>query len=128
MTVFTVVCSVQIMQQVWAPEGVASELPCRAGVLSLIAALDRATESTASDAAGREGIVQFRQALEPEWGAAPTFRARCKNDPTAEKALGVALRLRYTAEDSLRLEKAELSRLRRKLGLLQRQLAQPPAP
>ena len=119
---FTVVCSVQIMRQVWAPERVPSVLSCRDGVLALSAALDRARDGAAAELGEREGLARFREALQPEWATLPALEDRCRSDVQGRAALQALVRLRYTEEDGLRLEAGELSRLRRKLSHLQDQL------
>ena len=124
-TAFTVVCSVQIMQQVWAPEGTPTDRDCRSGVLTLIAALSRARDGAAAQLGEREDLARFRAALQPEWSTLPTLRERCQQDRTARSALEAVVRLRYTEEDGLRLEAGEPSRLRRRLRQLREELEKP---
>jgi len=121
-TAFIVVCSVQVMQQVWAPETVRSELSCEDGALSLIGALRRARERAAPELGERESLRRFRKALLPEWASSDFFSVKCKSQPKIRAALRAVTRVRYAEEHALRYEAADIAGLRRDLDRVERGL------
>jgi hypothetical protein len=109
---FTVVCTLQIFEQVWeAPAPCASE--CRTGIAELIAAVRRARTAAANGTGGeREALQRFREALLPEWSMRPGLGVRCKGDREATFALGAVDRLRFAEEHALRYEALDVAHRR----------------
>src|SRR5689334_13418695 len=79
LTSFTVVCSVQIIIQAWAPSGVHADVDCPRDIRALIAAVRRARDAAMQATSGeREAVSRFRAALEPEWSRRPAIGDRCR--------------------------------------------------
>lgn len=115
---FTLVCSAQIIHEVWF-RTVQVDVSCRGGVAGLIRALDRA-RSAAADANGEaRALEHFRQALKPEWLERPGLTAACGGDKSALSALKALDQLRYAEEHAVRYEAVGLARQRRLVQELQ---------
>ncbi len=123
MTTFTVVCSIQIIQQAWRPPASGAVVDCRPGIEGLIAAVRRARTAAANGTGGeREAIQRFREALLPEWAARGGLEARCQGDPEATHALGEVDRLRYAEEHALRYEALDVAGRRRAVAAIAQKL------
>ena len=113
-TTFTVVCSIQIIQQAWRAPASNAAVDCRPGIEGLISAVRRARVAAANGTGGeREAIQRFREALLPEWAARGALEGRCQGDPEAVRALGEVDRLRYAEEHALRYEALDVAGRRR---------------
>ncbi|HLV22414.1 MAG TPA: hypothetical protein VKZ49_16085 [Polyangiaceae bacterium] len=129
---FTVVCSIQIIVQVWDLGGsgaVAPGIGCREGVSDLLTAIRRARRGAAAETGGEHAALQrFRQALGPEWQLRPALDEHCAQDPAAQRALKAIDRVRYAEEHAVRYESADLARRRRDLRRVEQELLQSSAP
>jgi hypothetical protein len=113
-TTFTVVCSIQIIQQAWQEPEAEAAVACRPGIMNLITAVRRARSAAANGTGGeREAMKRFREALLPEWSLRPGLARRCAGDPEATRALGAVDRLRYAEEHALRYEALDVAGRRR---------------
>jgi hypothetical protein len=122
-TGFIVVCSIQILVQVWAPEVTSTELDCRPGAAKLLDAVRRARTAAATTTGGeREALSRFRAALAPEWTWRAALEDRCTGDPTGRKALREIDRFRYADEHAVRYDATSLSRLRQRMKTLENEL------
>jgi hypothetical protein len=122
-TGFIVVCSIQILTQVWAPELTSTELDCRPGAAKLLDAVRRARSAAATTAGGeREALSRFRAALEPEWSWRASLEDRCKGDPAGHEALREIDRFRYAEENAVRYDATSLSRVRQRMKTLENEL------
>ena len=120
---FTVVCSIQIILQVWAPESRPTGLECRPGVEGLLEAVGRARRAAADSSGGeQEAMARFRHALEPEWNSRSELDDRCKGDATGRRALAIVDRLRYAEEHAVRYEAVDVAPLRRRIDELENDL------
>ena len=117
--------TVQIIRQVWFPPTSAETVACRPGVLALITALRRARLAADAETGvgDRVAVTRFRAALRPEWDQRADLGRSCAGDSTAEHALHEIDRLRYAEEHATRYEAVELTRRRRDIAALERQLA-----
>jgi hypothetical protein len=122
----TVVWSLQIMKTVWSPSRGPEPASCRAGVLGLIRAVERARVAAAglAEASERESLARFRVALEPEWLSRPNLDALCV-DPHERSILREIDRLRYAEEHAVRYEATALARDRKRARDLERELESP---
>lgn len=122
---FTVVCSVQILIQVWAPQPPSGPLPtsCRAGISELLTALKRAREAAAQEPNGeRAALSRFRDALLPEWSKRAALDSLCRDDAPAARALSLLTALRYAEEHAVRYEAVALAEQRRQMEATARSL------
>lgn len=119
-------CTVQIVLAVWFPDRSAQGLSCRAAVLDLAAAVDRARERAAVEGpqGERAALAVFRQSLEPEWTLLGSVRASCRDDDHALRALRTVELLRYAEERAVRYEALDLAPLRQRALTLRRELGQ----
>lgn len=128
-TTFTVVCSVEIIVQAWAPSGPRVEVDCRRDVQALIRAVRRAREAALQATSGeREAVSRFRAALEPEWSLRAALGDRCKTDLETVRTLEEVDRLRYGEEHALRYEALDIANLRHRVVVEEKRLqnAAPP--
>jgi len=114
-SVITGVWSTQIVLQVWFRDASSSAPPCREGLKSLIAGLERAREAAASPAGERERVRRFRAALAPEWNADFSLGESCRKDSELSHALDEIRALRYEEEQAVRNPAAELAAKRRRV-------------
>jgi hypothetical protein len=120
---FTVVCSIEIIVQAWAPTGPSADVDCRRDILRLIRAVRRARESAIQATSGeREAVARFRAALEPEWSLRPAIGDRCKREAASMRALEEVDRLRYGEEHALRYEALDIASLRKRIEAEERNL------
>ena len=123
---FTLVCSVQIIRQVWwpsIPSGPAVD--CTDGLKSLHEALLAARRSAAEIQGEREALQRFRQTLGLPWERRLALEPLCRGNARAMRALGELDRLRYAEEHAVRYEAAGLSRRRRRVDALMAELPRP---
>ncbi len=64
---FTVVCSVQICLQVWAPRVEPAPFDCSAGTLALVDSIDAARLAAADEPDEQAALTKFRGALGSTW-------------------------------------------------------------
>ncbi len=115
---FTVVCSVQICLQVWAPEVTTSDLDCSAGTLRLIEAIEAARVASADQAEEQAALARFRGALAPAWTHRPGLARACAGDPAAVQRLHAVDRLRYAEEHAVRYAAIDLAKRRQEVKRL----------
>ncbi|NLE87885.1 MAG: hypothetical protein GX607_15975 [Myxococcales bacterium] len=122
----SVTCTVQIVLAVWFPAQGVPGASCRNGVLSLVAAVQRARDQAAAESpqGERAALGVFRRALDPEWQTLPDVRLACEGDDPARRALRTVELLRYAEERAVRYEALGLSPLRQRALALQRELGQ----
>jgi hypothetical protein len=120
---FTLVCTLQILRQVFYPGWTDAALPCRDAVRGLLAAVQRArAAAAASKGDERAALDQFRAALAPEWSARASLQQACHDDLTALRALKQVEQLRYAEEHAVRYEAVGLAGLRRKVRAIDKEL------
>jgi hypothetical protein len=125
---FTLVCSMQIILQVWWPARPATSLECRPGVGRLFGALQRARSAAAAAVGGERTVLgSFRAALQPEWELQPSLTDRCRGDAPAARALAALEELRYAEEFSLRSESTDVAAQRRRVAALLDEIGVAPA-
>jgi len=121
----TLTWTAQIVRQTFFPTGTAASSACRPGVLSLIEAVRRARHAADAETGGeRAAVARFRASLAPEWDAREALGAACRGDAMGERALREVDRLRYAEEHATRYEAVDLTRRRREVATLEKQLAQ----
>ncbi len=116
--VFIAVLSAQVSRQVLADTRGAAVTSCRAGVVGLAVALERARAATESvDGRPEEALARFREALEPAWGRRDQVASSCRTsqDRALREAFDTVERLRYAEEAVVRRDGQDLSPLRRKV-------------
>jgi hypothetical protein len=124
-TLFTVVCSIQILQQAWATPAIPAAAPiveCRAGLSALISAIHRARTAASQVSGERAALATFRDALLPEWSTRPAYDARCAGDADALLSLAEIDRLRYAEEHALRYEALDVAARRTRVRALETKL------
>jgi hypothetical protein len=114
--VMSIATTVQLTRQIFLAPVPPSPWPsCRAGLLALADAVDRA-RSAASGNDGEDAALEgFRRALEPEWGYRDSVAAACRGADSDEGALDAIERLRYAEEHAVRHEAGDLAPLRRRV-------------
>lgn len=97
---FTLIWSVQILLQVWAPAAGPGSGPadCREGIRELISAVERARREAATETAERRAVARFRRTLQPAWARRPRLDALCALDEAARRALAQVDEFRYAEE------------------------------
>lgn len=119
---FTVVCSVQICLQVWAPEVVPfpdnPNLDCSAGILRLAEAIEVARLASADQAGEQEALARFRGALSPAWTHRAAVHRACAEDTEAIQRLRAVDRLRYAEEHAVRYGAIDLAKRRQEVKRL----------
>jgi hypothetical protein len=127
---FTAVCALEIIQQVWFHDAGPQQADCRAGLLRLIGAVDRARAAAMTTQVGDDeaALARFRSSLDPEWEAKAAVTAACKADPKTMNALKQIEQLRYAEEHAVRYEARNLSRQRRQVERTLSELGLLPAP
>jgi hypothetical protein len=125
---FTLVCSLQIIWQVWGSPSPVREVSCRQGLRDLIMAVRRARSAAASESGGElAALSRFRSALEPEWRDRPSVGQSCQRDPKTGGALRAIEELRYAEEHAVRYEAVDLASQRRRVEALERELLSDPS-
>lgn len=122
----TLVFSVQILRQTFAPVAPPTELRCPEALTSLWAALSRARQSAAEQAGELASVESFRRGLVPEWALAPHLERLCAGDPQQQRGAQALLRLRYAEESAVRFGSRELSVRRRQVADLVSELSKQP--
>ena len=119
---FTVVCSVQICLQVWAPEvtplPAGSNLDCSAGTLRLVEAIEAARLASADQAEEQAALTQFRVALTPAWTYRAAIDRACAGNAEAIQRLRAVDRLRYAEEHAVRYGAIDLAKRRQEVKRL----------
>lgn len=115
---FTIVCSVQICIQVWAPKIVPHETDCVAGTVLLVDSIDAARTAAAAAVGELEALSKFRETVAPAWALRPALGLKCKRDPGAIERLRAVDRLRYAEEHAVRYEAADLAARRHEVQRL----------
>ncbi len=98
-----------------APEGSPEQI-CASGIRALAQALDRAggrLSSVASAADDAQTMAALRPGLSPEWDRADDVRNACDRARGGASAWAALQRFRVAEEQSGRLDKGELSAVRR---------------
>ena len=129
LSAFTIVCSGQIILQVWFPRSEATIQSCRSGIQSLVTAVERARRAAAAENGDeRAALARFRAQLAPEWQRLPAVERACEADGEAGGALRDVVELRFAEEHAVRYEAVALARLRRRVKALDPGLRAPDDP
>lgn len=115
---FTIVCSVQICLQVWAPKIVPTPVDCVAGTLLLVDSIEAARTAAAEMVGEQAALSAFRNTVAPAWAFRPALGLECKRDPKAVARLHAVDRLRYAEEHAVRYEAADLAARRHEVERL----------
>lgn len=127
-TAFTVVCSAQLLWQVYSPEIVPSGVSCPTALRGLVAAIDRARVAAANETGGERAAVQrFRSALQPDWASRAALDRECGADRKMREGLKLVDWLRYAEEHAVRYEALDVAQLRRKTLKLMAELRTGPS-
>jgi hypothetical protein len=121
---FTVVCSVQICLQVWAPRVEPAPFDCSAGMLALVEAIDVARAAAASEPDEQAALDKFRGALAPTWRYRPALGRTCAPSSEALQNLRAVDRLRYAEEHAVRYAAVDLAQRRHEVQRLMMTLRQ----
>jgi hypothetical protein len=115
---FTVVCSVQICLQVWAPRIEPAPFDCSAGTLALADAVDSARLAAADEPDEQAALAKFRGALASTWRYRPALGRSCASSPEASRHLRAVDRLRYAEEHAVRYAAVDLAERRNEVKRL----------
>lgn len=115
---FTVVCSVQICFQVWAPKIAPAPFGCSAGTLALIEAVEAARVAAENEPSEQAALAKFRLALSPAWQYRPSLTKACAPDREALRRLRAVDRLRYAEEHAVRYAAVDLAQRRHEVKRL----------
>jgi len=115
---FTVVCSVQICLQVWAPHAEPAPFDCSAGTLALADAIDAARLAAADEPDEQAALTKFRGALAPTWRYRPALGRSCASSTEAARHLRAVDRLRYAEEHAVRYAAVDLAERRNEVKRL----------
>lgn len=121
---FTVVCSVQICLQVWAPRVEPAPFDCAAGTVALADAIDAARQAAANEPDEQTALAKFRGAVEPVWKYRPALTQLCAPHSKALQHLRALDRLRYAEEHAVRYAAVDLARRRHEVKKLITNLTQ----
>jgi hypothetical protein len=109
---FTIVCSVQICLQVWAPHVEPAPFDCSAGTVALIDAIDTARTAAAAEPDEQAALAKFRGALASTWKYRPALTRACAPNREALRHLRAVDRLRYAEEHAVRYAAVDLAQRR----------------
>jgi hypothetical protein len=115
---FTIVCTVQICLQVWAPEVVNQPVTCRPGIVALHDALEQARLAAAQQEGEQAALARFRALVAAPWKLEPAVARACASDREGSDALRELVRLRYAEEHAVRYEAPDLAARRRQVNEL----------
>jgi hypothetical protein len=115
---FTIVCSVQICLQVWAPEVRPLTVDCAAGTLRLAEAIDVARQATSEEPGEQLALARFRAVVAPAWEMRAALGKACAADPAALRHLREVDRLRYAEEHAVRYGAVDLAKRRQEVRRL----------
>jgi hypothetical protein len=115
---FTVVCSVQICLQVWAPHVEPAPFDCSAGTLALVDAVDSARAAAADEPDEQAALAKFRGALAATWKYRPALTHSCAQSSEALRHLQAVDRLRYAEEHAVRYAAVDLAERRHEVKRL----------
>jgi hypothetical protein len=115
---FTIICSVEICLQVWAPKLEPLPVGCAAGTLLLIDAIDAARLAAADEPGEQAALAKFRSALASAWTSRPALSKACASDPEALRRLRAVDRLRYAEEHAIRYAAVDLAQRRHEVKRL----------
>jgi hypothetical protein len=115
---FTIVCSVQICLQVWAPHVEPAPFDCSAGTLALVDAIDAARVAAADEPDEHAALTKFRGALAPTWKYRPALTHSCAQSSKALQHLRAVDRLRYAEEHAVRYAAVDLAERRHEVKRL----------
>ena len=115
---FTVVCSVQICLQVWAPSVEPAPFDCAAGTVALVQAIDAARLAAANEPDEQTALTKFRGALAPVWKYRPALSQTCSPSSEALRHLRAVDRLRYAEEHAVRYAAVDLAQRRHEVQRL----------
>jgi hypothetical protein len=121
---FTVVCSVQICLQVWAPRVEPAPFDCSAGTLALVEAVDKARLAAAGEPDEQAALAKFRGALASTWKYRPALTRTCAPSTDALRYLRAVDRLRYAEEHAVRYAAVDLAERRHEVKRLMMTLRQ----
>jgi hypothetical protein len=115
---FTVVCTVQICMQVWAPHVAKQPVACRSGIIALGKALEQARLAAAQQDGEQAALARFRAQLDAAWKLEPAVARACASDRQGVEALRELVQLRYAEEHAVRYEAPDLAARRREVNEL----------
>jgi hypothetical protein len=115
---FTIICSVQICLQVWAPHVQAAPFDCSAGTVALVDAVDLARAAAENEPDEHAALEKFRGALEPTWKYRPALTRACAQSREALRHLQAVDRLRYAEEHAVRYAAVDLAQRRHEVNRL----------
>ena len=115
---FTIICSVQICLQVWAPRVEPAPFDCSAGTLALADAVDVARLAAADEPDEQAALAKFRGALAPTWKFRPALGRSCATSAEAREHLRAIDRLRYAEEHAVRYAAVDLAERRNEVKRL----------
>jgi len=115
---FTVICSVQICLQVWAPQVEPAPFDCSAGTVALIDAVDTARTAAADEPDEQAALDKFRGALASTWKYRPALTRACGTNREALRNLRAVDRLRYAEEHAVRYAAVDLAKRRHEVKRL----------
>ena len=115
---FTVICSVQICFQVWAPKIEPAPFGCAVGTLALIQAVEMARVAAEDEPSEQAALAKFRFALSPAWKYRPSLTKACAPDREALRRLRAVDRLRYAEEHAVRYAAVDLAQRRHEVKRL----------
>ncbi|MCU0692158.1 MAG: hypothetical protein MUF54_12230 [Polyangiaceae bacterium] len=126
----SLVCTVEISLQAFeSPTGTSHPTTCREGILSLMAAIDRARQHSEEPVATENGAVQrFRQAREPAWSRRDAVLAACRGDEQMTEAFDAVVHLGFAEEHGVRREAIELGPFRLRARKLVQTYVEPSTP
>lgn len=118
---FIVFALASVVRQIWfRADGALPTENCRAGLLGLVHAVERARAAAGTSPNDDEAIAlhRFRGALVPEWQSYEAIAATCGRQTAWAGPLDLIQRLRYAEERATRRDAVELSPLRRRVDEL----------
>lgn len=113
----TALWSIQIIRQGFAlasepAQATQTDGACRAGVLELASAVERARQSAAGESDEQAAVEAFRRSISSGWSQLRPLERRCANDSSALAALRLLRRLRYAEEHTVRYAARDVARWR----------------
>ena len=115
---FTVVCSVQICLQVWAPHVEPAPFDCSAGTVAMVDAIDSARVAAENEPNEQAALAKFRGALASTWKYRPALTRACAQSKEAMRNLRAVDRLRYAEEHAVRYAAVDLAERRHEVKRL----------
>ena len=125
-SLFVVVCSVQILYQGFHDRSDSVQGECRSNIARLLDAVRHAREAAARHNGGeRDSLRRFRAVLDAEWHHRDAVDKLCQGDTWAKDSIAEIDEWRWVEEMAVRFEATDLAPSRRRMHVIEANLKRP---